>query len=174
MSKGESGLFNGTNGCKASSESAVSAGDSNVKTFQGNRTREEYSALARDPARGNKVDNKGKKERDIALDLERQRKLGHVIRDPQAEKGADFIDTTTGQKWDIKSPVSHPKGHTSPKKGAFSIDRMMANVMKELSRGNKVILDTRRLTKDDRQLFKEAISKAGLDDSIIWYDKRGD
>lgn len=97
-----------------------------------------------------------------------------MIRDPQADKGADFIDTTTGQKWDIKSPVSHPKGHTSPKKGAFNVDKMMANVNKEISRGNKVVLDTRRLTKSDRQAFKDAIHNAGLDDNVIWYDKKGD
>lgn len=97
-----------------------------------------------------------------------------MIRDPQADKGADFVDTTTGQKWDIKSPVSHPKGHTSPKKGAFNVDKMMANVNKEISRGNKVVLDTRRLTKSDRQAFKDAIHNAGLDDNVIWYDKKGD
>lgn len=161
MSKSESGLFRGTKGSRA-------------KTFQGGRSREEYSALARDPARGTKVDYKGKKERSIALDLEQQRKLGKIIRDPQADKGADFIDTTTGQKWDIKSPVSHPKGHTSAKKGAFNLGKMMANVRKELSRGHKVILDTRRLTNADRQAFKDAIHSEGLDSNIIWYDKKGD
>ena len=94
-------------------------------------------------------------------------------RDPQKEKGADFIDTTNNQKWDVKSPVSRPKGHTSPRKGAFNVDRMMANVKKEIARGNNVILDTRRLNKKDRQVFKDAIHNAGLDDNVIWYDKKG-
>ena len=168
MSKSDSNLFSGTFGDKESSSNEKSE-----KNFQGGRTKEEYSSLARDPARGNKVDYKGKKEREMVLDLERQGKIGKVIRDPQKEKGADFIDTTNNQKWDVKSPVSRPKGHTSPRKGAFNVDRMMANVKKEIARGNNVILDTRRLNKKDRQVFKDAIHNAGLDDNVIWYDKKG-
>ena len=49
----------------------------------------------------------------------------------------------------------------------------MANVKKEIARGNNVILDTRRLNKKDRQVFKDAIHNAGLDDNVIWYDKKG-
>lgn len=143
------------------------------KEYQGGRSRNEYSDLARDPARGTRVDAKGQKERSIALDLEKQGKLGKVVRDHQASKGADFIDTSSGQKWDVKSPVSHPNGHTSVRKGAFSVGRMMANVQKEISRGNNVILDTRRLTKSDRAAFKKAIIEAGLNDKVIWYDKKG-
>ena len=168
MGSGRSELYHSTNG------HSQFTGDAKAKTYQGDRTREEYSALARDPARGTKVDYKGAKERAIVLDLERQGKIGKVIRDPQAEKGADFIDTSTGQKWDVKSPVSHPKGHTSVRKGAFNVDKMMANVKKESSRGNKVILDTRLLTKKDRQAFKDAIHAEGLDSSVIWYDRKGD
>ena len=168
MGSGVSGLYHGRYDNFQFSEGTKS------KTFQGGRNRKEYSALARDPARGTKVDYKGAKERAIMLDLERQGKIGKVIRDSQAEKGADFIDTSTDQKWDIKSPISHPKGHTSVRKGAFSVDKMMANVKKEISRGNKVILDTRLLTKKDRQAFKDAIHAEGLDNDVIWYDKKGE
>jgi hypothetical protein len=168
MGSGRSGLYSGTYGGLQPEKIKK------TEAFQGGRTREEYSSLARDPARGTKVDYKGVKERSIALDLERQGKLGKVIRDPQPEKGADFIDTSTGQKWDIKSPISHPKGHTSVRKGAFNVDKMIANVKKEISRGNKVILDTRQLTSKDRQAFKDAIHAEGLDKSVIWYDKKGD
>ena len=166
MSKGYSDLFSGTKG-------DLLAKSQRTKTFQGNRSKEEYSSLARDPARGKKVDHKGTKERDIALDLERQGLIGKVIRDPQADKGADFIDTTTGQKWDIKSPVSHPKGHHSVRKGAFSVEKILLNVKKEISRENNVILDTRRLTIKDRQTLKDAIKAEGIDNKIIWYDKKG-
>ena len=122
--------------------------------FPGGRTREEYSALARDPARGSKVDNKGQIERSIVLDLEAQGRIGKVIRDPQANRGADFIDTASRIKWDVKSPVSHPKGHTSPRKGAFEIGKMMDNIRKEIARGHHVILDTRRLTQKDRKALR--------------------
>ncbi|MBR6030175.1 MAG: hypothetical protein IKP40_13915 [Clostridia bacterium] len=67
-------------------------------SFPGGRTREEYSALARDPARGTRVDYKGQKERGIVLDLESHGRIGKVIRDPQANKGADFIDTVTHKR----------------------------------------------------------------------------
>ena len=172
MSKAASGLFSGTKGSVASLD-GKSAKSNNTKSFQGGRTREEYSNLARDPARGTKVDNKGKKERSIILDLERQGKIGRVIRDPQKDKGADFIDTTNNQKWDIKSPISHPKGHTSARKGAFNVDRMLSNVKKEIARRHKVVLDTRRLNKTDRQKFKDAIKAEGLNEHVIWYDKKG-
>lgn len=171
MGSGTSGLYSGTNS-SISNHSESTNDTTPKKTFQGGRTREEYSDLARDPARGKKVDYKGKKERAIILDLEKQGKVGKVIRDPQSDKGADFIDTTTGKKWDIKSPVSHPKGHTSPRKGAFNVDKMIANVKKEISRGHYVVLDTRRLTKADRQSLKDAIHSEGFGDSVIWYDER--
>lgn len=172
MGSGNSGLYSGAYGGSTTAETKKDT-SAKQKTFQGNRSRKEYSDLARDPARGTKVDYKGQKERSIALDLERQGKLGYVTRDNQADKGADFIDKKTGQKWDVKSPVSHPKGHTSARKGAFNVNKMMSNVQKEIARGNKVILDTRRLTKQHRKDFKEAIHNAGLDKQIIWYDKKG-
>lgn len=143
------------------------------KRFQGNRTREEYSDLARDPAHGNIVKYKGQKERAIILDLERQGKVGKVIRDKQADKGADFIETKNGQRWDIKSPVSYPAGHKSGRKGAFKVENMINNVKKEINKGYKVVIDTRRLTKEHRQQFKNEVKKQGLNSKVIWYDKKG-
>ena len=177
MNGSNSGLAHGTSG---SPQTSFKNGDAEKKaighgkSFPGGRSREEYSNLARDPSRGTKVSANGKKERSVILDLELQGRIGHVIRDPQGEKGADFIDTETGQKWDIKSPISHPKGHRAPRKGAFNVDRMLANVKKEVARGNNVVIDTRHLTKTDRQSFKEAIRTERLDRFVIWYDKKGD
>ena len=51
---------------------------------------------------------------------------------------------------------------------------MMANIRKEIARGHSVILDTRRLTKEDRHSLKAAIEGAGLNEHVIWYDKRGE
>lgn len=51
--------------------------------------------------------------------------LGRIVRDSQADKGAEFIDETTGLKWDVKSFESYPNGHTSPKKGAFTVENDM-------------------------------------------------
>ena len=143
------------------------------KVFPGGRTRKEYSALAIDPARSKTVDSKGQKERSIILDLESQGKVDKVKRDPQGDKGADYIDTTNGQKWDIKSPVSRPKGHTSGRKGDFRLNKIMDKIKTEIGRGNKVILDTRRLYKEHRKQLKEEVKKQGLENFIIWYDKKG-
>lgn len=171
MSKPNSGLFSGTKGDKI--EKKLIHKEKKEKLYQGERSRKEYSDLARDPARGTKVDKKGQKERAIVLDLEKQGIIGKVIRDPQKDKGADFIDTTNKNKLDIKSFVSKPKGHNSPRKGAFEVKRAIANINKEINRGNKVIVDTRRLNKNDRKALKEAIKSYNLENYIIWYDKKG-
>ena len=51
---------------------------------------------------------------------------------------------------------------------------MMENVLKEINRGNKVIIDTRRLTSKHKNEFKRAIKENNLENNVIWYDKRGD
>ena len=137
--------------------------------YTGGRTQSELDELARDPAHANAIRDQGIKERQIALDLEQQGRLGRVIRDPQAGGGADFIDTTTGIKWDVKSFVSYPKGHTSARKGAFKVGDAMNNINKELNRGNNVIIDTRQLIPSHITDLKNAINAAGIGNKIIWY-----
>ncbi|GFI24894.1 hypothetical protein IMSAGC011_03699 [Lachnospiraceae bacterium] len=137
--------------------------------YTGGRTQSELDDLARDPAHANRIEDQGIKERQIALDLEQQGRLGRVIRDPQAGGGADFIDTTTGIKWDVKSFVSYPKGHTSARKGAFKVGDAMNNINKELNRGNNVIIDTRQLIPSHITDLKNAINAAGIGNKIIWY-----
>lgn len=149
--------------------------ETNVKkSYQGDRTYKEYVDLARDPSHGNKVLSQGQKERMIGLDLEKQGQLNIIIRDPQKDKGAEFIDTVTGIKWDIKSFVSHPKGATSARKGAFNLFRAVAKIEKEFANGHNVIIDTRRLTKSDRESLIKAINDKGYSDKIIWYHKKGE
>ena len=133
-----------------------------------------YVNLARDPSHANQVLPQGRKERMIGLDLEKQGKIGKIIRDPQKDKGAEFIDTITGIKWDVKSFVSHPKGATSARKGAFKLSRAIAKIEKEFANGHNVIIDTRRLTKSDRESLIKAISEKGYSDKIIWYHHKGE
>lgn len=149
--------------------------ESGIKTeYQGGRTRNQYIDLARDPSHGNKVLPQGRKEREIGLDLERQGILHNIVRDSTPNRGAEFIDSVTGIKWDIKSFVSHPKGQTSPRKGAFEISRAISVIKKEISRGHHVIIDTRRLTKTHISQLENAINDASLSDKIIWYHKKGE
>ncbi len=182
MNHGNSGLAHGTSGfpqltinngdmaAKAKeNESTVSN-----KTYPGGRTYKEYIDLARDPSHGNRVLPQGRKERDIGLDLEKQGKLHKIIRDPQKDKGAEFIDTVTGIKWDIKSFVSHPKGTKSARKGAFKLSKGLAKIEKEIANGHNVIIDTRRLTKLDRESLVDAIKGKEYSSKIIWYHKKGE
>lgn len=125
--------------------------------------------LAGDPSHGGKIRDQGLKEREIGLDLEQQGKLGKIIRDPQENKGAEFIDVTTGQKWDVKSFESYPHGHTSPKKGAFTVKKSMDKIYEEFDRGHNVIIDTRELIPEHVKQLKEAIEDAGVSERIIWY-----
>ncbi|MGG4461933.1 hypothetical protein ABEX29_26875 [Brevibacillus porteri] len=97
--------------------------------------------LARDPSSGGKIEPKNINERDVGLALEARGDLGRIIRDPQAEKGAEFIDTTIGLEWDVKSFESYPSGRngvpiTSPKKGAFSVKNGMQKIHEEFAKGN--------------------------------------
>ncbi|WMT42052.1 hypothetical protein RE628_06340 [Paenibacillus sp. D2_2] len=137
--------------------------------YTGGRTQKELNDLAGDPSHGGKIREQGLKEREIGLDLERQGKLGNIVRDPQGNGGAEFIDTANNVKWDVKSFVSYPNGHTSPKKGAFTVNNGMKAINKELDKNYNVIVDKRDMIPEHVEQLKEAIEKAGISDRIIWY-----
>ncbi|MEN1990854.1 hypothetical protein RSX24_032160, partial [Paenibacillus sp. ES5-4] len=142
--------------------------DKNGK-YTGGRTQEELDDLARDPSHAGRTEEQGIKEREVGLDLEEQGILGRIVRDPQADKGSDLIDITTGIKWDVKSFESYPHGHTSPKKGAFTVKRAMDKIYGEFEKGNSVIIDTRELVPEHIQQLRKAIEEDGIADRIIWY-----
>ncbi|MDY4920928.1 MAG: hypothetical protein SO119_07665 [Phascolarctobacterium sp.] len=174
----KSGLASGTSGAEQTSlenfelkETVNEIANKGKRTYPGGRTYLEYVALAKDPAHGGKVSYQTRKERSIVLNLEKIGKLGHVIRDPQANNGADFIDTKTGISWDVKSPVNRPAGHTSIRKGAFDAKVMMRKINKEIANNHNVILDTRRITKFQISELQKAINESGISDRIIWYTR---
>ena len=133
------------------------------------RTPAELDDLARDPSHGGNITKGSELERDIGLALEERGDLGHIVRDKVADGGAEFIDTVTGKKYDVKSFVSYPNGHTSPKKGAFTVDRAMKNIMKELDRGHDLIINTTNLTSEHRAMLINELKNKGLIDKIIFY-----
>ncbi|ETT44824.1 WXG100 family type VII secretion target [Paenibacillus sp. FSL H7-689] len=137
--------------------------------YTGGRTQKELDVLAGDPSHGGKIRDQGLKEREIGLDLEQQGKLGKIMRDPEENKGAEFIDVTTGQKWDVKSFESYPHGHTSPRKGAFTVVKSMDKINEEFDRGHNVVIDTRELVPEHIKQLKEAVKDAGVTERIIWY-----
>ena len=69
--------------------------------------------------------------------------------------------------------MNRPAGHTSVRKGAFSVTVMMRKIRREVAHNHNVIIDTRRITKNQIVLLKNAISEAGLDNKILWYNKKG-
>ncbi|WP_432665101.1 contractile injection system protein, VgrG/Pvc8 family [Wukongibacter baidiensis] len=144
------------------------------EVYTGGRTQAELDDLARDPSHGFKIEEQGIKEREVGLALEERGDLGRIIRDTQIDKGAEFIDETTGIKWDVKSFESYPMGRngkpiTSPRKGAFTIQRGIKKIQKEFKSGNNVIIDTRKLVPEHIEQLKKAIDEAGIADRIIWY-----
>ncbi|MGN9171141.1 MULTISPECIES: phage baseplate assembly protein V [Paenibacillus] len=143
-------------------------------TYTGGRNQKELDDLARDPASNGKIEPKNIREREVGLALEERGELGRLIRDPQRENGAEFIDTSSGLKWDVKSFESFPSGDngipiTNPKKGAFTIQQGMKKLQKEFSNGNNVIIDTRKMVPEHIEQMKKAIDEAGVTDKIIWY-----
>ncbi|KGR89400.1 hypothetical protein [Lysinibacillus boronitolerans] len=158
------GISSGKSTSSSSSNSSKGTGK-----YTGGRTQKELDDLAGDPSHGGKIRDQGLKEREIGLDLEQQGKLGKIIRDPQGNGGAEFIDTTNNTKWDVKSFVSYPNGHTSPKKGAFTVSNGMKGINKELEKNYNVIVDVRDMVPEHVEQLKEAIEKAGVSNRIIWY-----
>ncbi|MGX7417310.1 LXG domain-containing protein [Carnobacterium gallinarum] len=138
---------------------------SNIKS----RTQIELDDLARDPSHGGKITDDSKLERDIGLALEERGDLGHIVRDKTADGGAEFIDTVTGKKYDVKSFVSYPNGHTSPKKGAFTVDRSIKNIKKELNKNYNLIINTTDLTPEHRMELVNELKNQGIIDRIIFY-----
>ena len=148
--------------------------DGKIQNYTGGRTQIELDDLARDPSHAGRIEAQGIKEREVGLALEERGDLGKIVRDMQVDKGAEFIDTTTGLKWDVKSFESYPSGDngipiTNPKRGAFTIKNGMKKIQKEFKNGNNVIIDTRNLVPEHIEQLKKAIDEAGVADRIIWY-----
>ncbi|MEK3757092.1 hypothetical protein MKZ07_01535 [Paenibacillus sp. FSL P4-0338] len=142
--------------------------------YTGGRTQKELDDLARDPASNGKIEPKNIREREVGLAVEERGQLGKLVRDPQGENGAEFIDTSSGLKWDVKSFESYPSGDngipiTNPKKGAFTIKQGMKKLQKEFDNGNNVIIDTRKMEPEHVEQLKKTIDEEGVTDKIIWY-----
>lgn len=137
--------------------------------YTGGRTQAELDDLAKDPSHAFRIEEQGIKERQIGLELEERGELGHIIRDVQENGGAEFIDTTTNIKWDVKSFESYPNGHTEPRKGAFTASNAMKKINKEFDKNHNVIIDVRELVPEHVEALKKAIEETGVSDRIIWY-----
>ncbi len=188
ISNGSSGVkirkaevVNGTEDLEKIVREGGSEGLDNVKKFlydadgnyTGGRTKAELNALEYDPAK-KCVTVGAQNEAKIGLDLEKKGIIGKLERSPDPR--AEFIDSLTGKKYDVKSFESTPMGKdgipiTSPRKGAFKVENAMKNIMKEFQKnGNDiVIIDKSKLTQDHINELMNAINEAGIEDKIIWW-----
>jgi Domain of unknown function (DUF4280) len=126
------------------------------------RTQEEMEDLARDPAQGNQITEKGMIEREIGLDLETRGILSGIKRDPSG--AAEFIDVN-GTKWDIKGFNSH----FPPKKGGFKLDKVIGQIEKEFSKGENVIVDTTKMSSQHIDELRKAIQEKNMSSRILWW-----
>lgn len=124
------------------------------------RTQEEYEDLARDPAKGGKIDAGSEAERDVGLGLEERGEVpGPIKRDPTG--GAEFIDAD-GVEWDVKAYNSNFPNGFQPER----IERQL-----EMSRklGEKIMLDTRNLSASDLSTLRDIVAKKGLGDNVRFW-----
>ena len=135
------------------------------KKYTGNRTEDEYEDLAKDPDHNFEPTPGSLEERDVALGLEKNGKVGHVERGP---KGTDFVDTTNGKYWDVKSFRSSPAGSTSAK-GAFRLEKAMGQIKGEISKGINVMINTTHMTDEHILQLQNCIHENNLDDYVLWY-----
>jgi len=97
----------------------------------------------------------------VGLGLEARGAVGMLIRDPNGD--ADFIDTSTGQKWDVKGFNSYykPKG--------YNLSDAITNIKKSISKNEYVMLDTRKMFEADvQELMAEIVRRGWQDKVLIW------
>jgi len=123
------------------------------------RTQTELDDLAKDPAHGGRIDIKSIAERDVGIGLESQGKVGKLVRDVSGR--SEYIDTISGQKWDVKAFNSNfaPKG--------YNLTDAMSKIKKSIAAGEYVMLDTRNLWEQDLVELRREITLQGLADKVL-------
>jgi hypothetical protein len=112
----------------------------------------EYEAriadLSGDPAHGGDSTVKTVREAQVGLQLEADGQVGPLIRAPFDEAGEDqgeFIDTSTGQRWDVKSSPdlqpSYQAGAGQPIWNPQTTGDFTSMINRELASGENVMLD---------------------------------
>ena len=119
---------------------------------------ERIEELAKDPAKGGRVDDKTRREAEVALQLEEMGLLaGPIRRDPSGD--AEFIDRR-GTLWDIKQFHSE--------NGWFDLREAVKTIRGEILAGENVILDTKFLDANDAAALRSVIEANGWQRKILW------
>ena len=140
--------------------------ETDIGDYKGNRTKEQYEDLSKDPAHKNSSRpcdvKQGEMERNIGLSLEKAGKLDEIVRDPTGR--AEFIDSS-GQKWDIKSFNSNYPA----RKGGFTLNKAMESINGEINAGENVIVDTTNMSSEHIETLQNAVDTKGLTDNVIFW-----
>lgn len=119
------------------------------------RAVERSTALATDPAKGNKITDGGIEEAAVALTAEHLRVFEMVTR--ESSGGAEFIDEKQ-IAWDVKSPLSPPVNQN----WQFSPSHQLEKVRHDFSQGDRVLFNLSRVNSKDRddvlQLFSQELT----------------
>jgi hypothetical protein len=121
--------------------------------------------LAKDPAKGGKINGATEREAQVAVRAEADGDLpGPVTRTPLNAEGGDEGDFTdgTGQKWEIKSSPdikpSYSKGAGEPISTPQNDATFTRMINKELGQGQKVLLDPEGMSADRLAHLQEVVA----------------
>jgi hypothetical protein len=152
-------------------------------------TRQERLAeLSKDPDRGGNPTETGRREAEVILALEDQGKVPGPVRRPERGDGhsGDFVDSTHVD-WDVKAPKSRStlleeiakenasKGRKPPNPsrrvaGEFDLSTTIESVRREIQNRERVAIDLRGLTLEDRAALKKRLLKANLEAKVVYYE----
>jgi hypothetical protein len=125
--------------------------------------RQRVRELSPDPAHGNQITPNSRREGLIGATLEARGVLpGPVKREPTGK--SEFVDAH-GVRWDVKAFNSK----YLPKQGGFTLAKAVKKLAHEFKGGERVILDTKDLSKPDRQLLAKEIARRGWASRVIWF-----
>ena len=131
-----------------------------VPSARFSRSEQEYEDLAKDPAKGGKIDAGSEAEREVGLGLEERGEVpGPITRDPTG--GAEFIDAN-GVEWDVKAYNSNfPNG--------FQPERIEQQLEMSRRLGENIMLDTRNLSSADLSKLREIVDAKDMGENVRFW-----
>ena len=119
--------------------------------------------LARDPAHGGIPNEKTRREAEVALGLEATGTVSGPV-ERAADPRADFTDAS-GQDWDVKQFGTYPG-----RRGTYERTEAERAILRELGQGERVALDTSRLSREDFDDLKDLVaSHPDWADQVVIY-----
>lgn len=125
--------------------------------------RQRVRELSPDPAHGNQITPNSRREGVIGATLEARGILPGPIKRESTGK-SEFVDAK-GVQWDVKAFNSK----YSPKQGGFTLAKAVKKLSGEFKGGERVILDSKDLSKRHRAELKNEIQRRGWTSNVVWF-----